>query len=56
MSRTVKGSKKLGYEYWSKRIGNNGGGRGLGKFAKKNTASRERMTNKKELHAERWDF
>lgn len=51
MSRTRKGTKPLnrGYEYWSKRLGNIGGGRGLGRNTKKETLSRERMASKKEL-------
>lgn len=51
MSRTIKGSKPIGYEYWSKRLGNKGGGRGLGRSTKKQTLSRERIKQKMEL---RW--
>ena len=45
MSRTKRGSKPLNcdYDYWSKRIGNKGGGRGIGRSTKKETLSRERM-------------
>ena len=58
MSRTIKGGKpkNCDYEYWSKRVGNKGGGRGLGRSTKKETLSRERMASKKELRFEGWDF
>lgn len=51
MSRTKKGTKPLNcdYDYWSKRIGNKGGGRAIGSLYKKETLSRERMAGKKEL-------
>lgn len=49
MSRTIKGSKPIGYEYWSKRLGNKGGGCGLGRSTKKQTLSRERIKQKMEL-------
>ena len=54
MSRTIKGSKPIncGYEYWSKRLGNKGGGRGIGHLTKKETLSRERMRQKIELKNE----
>lgn len=54
MSRTIKGSKPIncGYEYWSKRLGNKGGGRGIGRLTKKETLSRERMRQKIELKNE----
>lgn len=54
MSRTRKGTKpqNCDYEYWSKRIGNKGGGRGIGRSTKKETLSRERMAGKKELNKE----
>ena len=44
MSRTKRGSKPLNcdYDYWSKRIGNKGGGRGIGRSTMKETLSRER--------------
>lgn len=50
MSRTKKGSKpkNCDYEYWSKRVGNKGGGRGLGRETKKMTLARERMSYKEE--------
>ncbi len=48
MSRTKKGSKGAGYEYWSARPGNKGGGNGLGKDAKKLTHKRERAQQKDE--------
>lgn len=40
MSRTVKGSKSPGYEFWSKRPGKWHGGKG--RFAKKITHKAER--------------
>ena len=45
MSRTKKGIKPLNcdYDYWSKRIGNKGGGSWIGRSTKKETLSRERM-------------
>lgn len=51
MSRTKRGSKPLNcdYDYWSKRIGNKGGGRGIGRSTKKETLSRERMQSKEML-------
>ena len=51
MSRTKRGSKPLNcdYDYWSKRIGNKGGGRAIGRSYKKETLSRERMKSKQDL-------
>lgn len=51
MSRTKRGSKTLNcdYEYWSKRVGNKGGGWGIGRSTKKETLSRERMQSKENL-------
>ena len=51
MSRTKRGSKPLNcdYEYWSKRVGNKGGGWGIGRSTKKETLSRERMQSKEIL-------
>lgn len=51
MSRTRKGTKPVNcdYEYWSKRIGNKGGGHGIGRATKKETLSRERMAGKEAL-------
>jgi hypothetical protein len=46
MSRTRKGSKGPGFEYWSARPGNRGGG--LGKSFKKATHRVERQQNKQE--------
>lgn len=51
MSRTKKGSKGPGYEYWSARPGNRNGGTISphgGKHTKKYTHRVERHTNKKE--------
>ena len=52
MSRTKRGSKPLNcdYDYWTKRIGNKGGGHGIGRSTKKETLARERMHSKQELH------
>ena len=54
MSRTIKGSKprNCDYDYWSKRAGNKGGGRGIGRSTKKETLSLERMASKKVLNNE----
>ena len=54
MSRTKRGSKpqNCDYDYWSKRIGNKGGGWGIGRSTKKETLSRERMASKEELSKE----
>ena len=54
MSRTRKGTKpqSCDYEYWSKRAGNKGGGRGIGRSTKKETLSRERMAGKEALNKE----
>lgn len=54
MSRTKRGSKPLNcdYEYWTKRKGNKGGGRGIGRSTKKETLARERMEAKTELNNE----
>lgn len=51
MSRTKKGSKGPGYEYWSARPFNAGGG-AIGKKAKKRTHKAERAANKKEQRYE----
>lgn len=53
MSRTRRGSKpqNCDYDYWSKRIGNKGGGWGIGRSTKKETLARERMQAKQELHS-----
>ena len=51
MSRTVKGSKAPGYEYWSARPFNKSGGtlsRNGGKHTKKRTHKAERQMTKKE--------
>lgn len=57
MSRTIRGSKAVGYDYWSARPLNRGGGF-VGKFTKTKTCRIERRNNKtlvaKEL-AELWD-
>lgn len=46
MSRTFKGKKGVGYEYWSRRPCNKNGGN-PGKYTKKRTHKLERIENKK---------
>ena len=48
MSRTIKGSKPAGFESWSRRPFNNGGG-STGRFHKKRTLKAERQMGKKEI-------
>ena len=43
MSRTQRGSKPLGYDYWGKRVGNKGGANGCSSYAKHLTHKRERV-------------
>lgn len=45
MSRSIRGSKSVGYEYWSARPLNRGGGL-VGKFTKTYTARIERRNSK----------
>lgn len=53
MSRTQRGSKPVGYEYWSKRPGNKCGNLlGAGKSTKKLTHSRERLRGDNLQYAE----
>ena len=47
MSRTKKGKKAIGYEYWSKRPASNKGGATPSKYTKKRTHKLERIENKK---------
>jgi hypothetical protein len=47
MSRTKKGSKGPGYEYWGKRPVSRNHGAVPGKFSKKRTAKLERIEDKK---------
>jgi len=42
MSRTKRGSKPPGFEYWTARPGNEHGNQGYGKQAKRNTHRKER--------------
>lgn len=49
MSKTKKGSKGPGFEYWSKRPY---AGESPGKKTKKRTHKKERLDNKKELKQE----
>lgn len=51
MSRTKKGSKPPGYEFWSKRPG----WYGRGKDGKTETKRREREAEKQLLHKEKHD-
>ena len=53
MSRTKKGSKGSGYEYWSARPFNKHGGYGLGAYHKKRTHKAERQQGKDEILNER---
>lgn len=46
MSRTIRGSKPRGYDYWSARPFNKAGGC-VGKFTKKRTVKAERQQGKK---------
>jgi hypothetical protein len=48
MSKTKKGSKGPGYDYWSRRPGNTGSS-GFGKTVKKITHAKERMKSKQSL-------
>ena len=48
MSRTKKGKKPMGYEYWSRRPGSNRHGSGPGPEAKRFTHRAERRQGKKE--------
>lgn len=53
MSRTKKGSKGAGYEYWSKRPYS---GSSPGKITKKLTHSKERSDEKKLIRKEKKDL
>jgi hypothetical protein len=46
VSRTKRGSRPVGYDYWSKRPGNKGGISGHGPDAKKRTRRTERQQGK----------
>ena len=46
MSRSKRGSKPPGFEYWTARPGNKCGGYPLGKFTKRQTHKAERQANK----------
>lgn len=46
MSRSKKGQKPPGFEYWTARPGNKCGGYPLGKFKKRQTHKAERQQNK----------
>ena len=47
MSRSKKGSKGPGYEYWGRRTGKGKGGRDPGPFTKRQTHRKERRDGKK---------
>lgn len=49
MSRTKRGGKAPGHEYWSNRPGNKGGGL-PGKITKRRTSKAERRKAKKDWH------
>lgn len=51
MSRTIRGSKPVGYDYWSARPLNRGGGC-VGKFTKTLTCRIERRDSKKLVRKE----
>lgn len=51
MSRTRKGAKGAGYDYWTKRLGNTGA-QGYGPDVKKRTHRLERIANKKAAQKE----
>lgn len=51
MSRTIRGSKPVGYDYWSARPLNRGGGL-VGKHTKKFTSRIERRNSKIETDQE----
>ena len=46
MSRTKRGSKLPGFEYWTARPGNEHGNQGCGKQAKRNTHRKERRAGR----------
>jgi hypothetical protein len=46
MSRTIKGAKGCGYDYWTRRLGNNGM-QGYGKDVKRRTHRLERLEGKR---------
>jgi hypothetical protein len=48
MSRSYKGTKGPGYEYWGKRPGNQYGNSDVGASGKKHTHRKERQQNKAE--------
>lgn len=54
MSRTKRGSKPPGYEYWSRRPGNKHGGV-AGKIGKVITKKRERAAEKSEIYKSKQD-
>lgn len=54
MSRTIKGSKPIGFDFWSARPGNKHGAGGYGKAAKKFTHRAERQISKIMCIKEDW--
>ena len=51
MSRTNKGSKSAGFDFWSRRAGNNGI-QGYGPSVKNRTHRLERLFAKRDIHKE----
>lgn len=56
MSRTKKGSKRPGHEYWSKRPGSNDHGSVTGEFSKNRTHRLERLEAKKAVKNRELDY
>lgn len=52
MSRTIKGSKYLGYDFWSARPGNKLGANGCSTYAKIKTHRAERRIAKRDVRKE----
>jgi hypothetical protein len=55
MSRSKRGSKGPGYDYWTRRLGNNGC-QGYGPYVKRRTHRLERLESKKIVQKERKDL
>ena len=54
MSRTIKGGKGAGYEFWSARPFNSGGG-GKGRYAKRRTHRAERAQGKDQCRKDAYE-
>lgn len=48
MTRTSRGSKGPGYDYWGRRYGNKGGCNSPSSLGKKNPSNTKRVTNRAE--------